>query len=273
MTPTANRRSPVQDLLQRDLRSGLTALELVSALALFVIVFGTLLIALESANDTWTRSSDKNRDLLKARNALDLLATDLACAVAPRRAADREADTSTTLGASQKPIFIAERAEKQIGLYFVTFHPTTARSPQAPLSLDLVAYSWTTNGLSRYVTGVEAENNRTDAPDLCSQLENFKTKVAAIQTPSNILASTISSFAFLFYQPTKMTATGSSIAPHYIGYDDDNIAANIRLADLPDYADLFVAYINADDWAHGYTNSHALTRRVTLPAAQASRLP
>lgn len=251
-------------------RSGLTALELVCALSLFVIVFGTLLIALNSATNTWTYSTDKNRDLIKARNALDLMASDLACAVAPRRAVDIAADTATTLGSSQKPLFIAEQTDSplQSGLYFVMFHPSATSS----LSLALVAYHWTTNGLARHVRAVEPQANREIPPDLCSQLADFKTSVGLIQTPTNILTSAVAGFGFYFYQPTRQAAPPATMAPDHIGRGT-SIEANIRLADLPDYADLFVAYVNAGDWSHGYTRTNYLTRRVTLPAAQASRLP
>jgi len=203
--PIADCRLPIA--FRPNRRSGLTALELVSALALFVIIFGMLLVALNAATENWTRSADKNRNLQKVRHAFDLIATDLTCAVAPPRADALASEASATLGSAQKPIFIAEQTVKQVGLYFIKLCSPIELTGSKQLSLELVAYSWTTNGLSRYTRSVRTEtvSPTATAPDLYEQLNRFKNSVVATQPPTNILSSAIVGFDPLLYQPLKTT--------------------------------------------------------------------
>ena len=254
-------------------RSGLTVLELVSALALFIIILGTLLVALNSATDLWTRSANKNRDLQKVRQALDLLATDLTCAVAPPSQKWANADLpSSTLGTAQHPLFIAEGNATLVGLYFIKTLSSSELSVTKQLSMELVAYCWTTNGLSRYTFPVLAETPPTSEPDLSLQLSNFRNyRIPA--TPSNILSSAISGFAPLLYQPLKISTATIDTEPAHIGKNDPSVFTNVRLADLPDFVDVLVAYVDRTDWANSSSTTNYLTRRITLPAAQASRLP
>jgi len=156
----------------------------------------------------------------------------------------------------------------QIGLYFIKMLSPTDMTDPKQLSMEFVAYSLTTNGLSRYTRPVQAETMRTDPPDLNNQLELFENTVTAIQTPSNILSSAIVEFAPLVYQPLRNSSTTASQAPVY--YLPVN---SVRLADLPDFLDILIAYVDKNDWANSTSKTNYMTRRITLPAAQASRLP
>ena len=255
-------------------RAGLTVLELVSALALFIIILGTLLIALNSATDIWTRSANKNRDMQKVRQALDMIATDLTCAVAPRSLnSGSTPPPSSTSATDPEPLFRVSTKGNlsnvdQIGLYFIKMLSPTDMTDPKQLSMEFVAYSLTTNGLSRYTRPVQAETMRTDPPDLNNQLELFENTVTAIPTPSNILSSAIVEFAPLVYQPLRNSSTTASQAPVY--YLPVN---SVRLADLPDFLDILIAYVDKNDWANSTSKTNYMTRRITLPAAQASRLP
>ena len=259
---------------RRSRRAGLTVLELVSSLALFIIILGALLVALNSATDIWTRSANRNRDQQKVRQALDLVATDLASAVAPRRFDATAAVASATPGTAQKPVFIAERNATQVGLYFIRMCSPVELADARQLSLNMVAYSWTTNGLSRYTRPVQDETgSRSAAPDLNQQLERFKSDVLITQPPSNILTSATVGFATLLYQPLRVTPPTANAAIPYIGQDDAAVFSEVKLDDLPDFVDILIAYADPEDWANGYGKTNYMTRRITLPAAQASRLP
>ena len=255
-------------------RSGLTVLELVSSLALFIIILGALLVALNSATDIWTRSANKNRDQQKVRQALDLIATDLACAVAPRPPDAKDTSpASSTSATDPEPLFqVSTKGTQaqvdQIGLYFIKTISPMELTDAKQLSLEFIAYSLTTNGLSRYSRPVQSETPRTTPPDLNNQLDIFENAVKEIQTPTNILSSAIVEFAPLVYQPLRNSPSTASQAPVF--YSPVN---SISLADLPDFVDVLIAYVDKNDWANSTSRTNYMTRRITLPTAQASRLP
>lgn len=255
---------------RHDRCAGLTVLELVSALALFVIIIGLLMVALNAATDVWKLSSDKNSNLQKARRALDWIATDLASAVAPQTQKVRDGANALTPGTATQPLFVEKGDANQVGLFFIRTLSPVERTEADQVSLEFVAYHWTTNGLSRYTRPVKTETTRTNPPDLAEQMRQFRTDFYTVTTPSNILSSTIVGFEPRLYQP--LGETGSTIAskPAYIDPGSDG---EINLADLPDFADIYIAYVNPDEGPLGYCTTNYLTRRVTLPASLASRLP
>lgn len=247
-------------------RSGLTVLELVSALALFVIVLGTLMIALNSATDIWARNTSKTRATQKARQALDRLATDLASAVA-QSTVSHESSAPT---ASEEPFFIAEnRNDKQIALYFVRQLSPAEVSGDGAISLEAVSYSWTTNGLSRYVRPLATSLEGVIEPPVSDQLVKFKRDVENITVVSNLLAASIVQFMPLVYQPLSSKVTTPETQPLE---PLNKEVSKIELADLPDFIDVILASVEPQDSSASGTTNY-LTRRITLPAAQASRLP
>jgi len=249
---------------------GLTVLELVSALALFVIIFGMLLVALNSATDMWSLSAEKNRNLQKARQALDWIASDLASAVAPQSQAVRDAAAfSTTPGTAAQPLFLEEGNANRIGLYFIRARAPSEQTGDDQVSLELVAYQWTTNGLSRYTRPVQAQAGRTEAPDLAEQLRLFQSRSSSVSVPSNILSSSIVDFEPRLYQPLSLKSSTTATKPTLIQPSGGKVA----LADLPDFVDIHLAYINPNESASSSYHTNYLTRRIALPAAQASRLP
>jgi type II secretory pathway component PulJ len=235
----------------------LTVLELVSALALFVVILGTLMVALDAATDIWARTASRNRAQQNARRALDLLSTDLASAVA--HASD------------YKPYFIAEfKSDSQVGLYFVRQRSPVEISKQNERSLELIAYSWTTNGLSRYAVPVVSTDAGQILPPVSEQLDTFKKDVSAMVAPSNILSSAIVRFLPLVYQPLSLTNNVSGSKP--IEPLNPNLE-NVELGDLPDFLDVQVACVDRLESATVFSSTNYMTRRIILPAAQASRLP
>ena len=62
-------------------RSGMTLIELLASLSLFVVILGILMTVLNSATDMWTNSRGQKRELTVAENIADLIADDLYQAV------------------------------------------------------------------------------------------------------------------------------------------------------------------------------------------------
>ncbi len=253
-------------------RAGLTVLELVSALALFVIVLGTLMVALNSATDIWSHNTSKARVRHSVRNALDLLATDLAGAVAQVPAAQIPAPAAGTesSGPADEPFFIAEnKANEQISLCFVRQRsPLEIREDRA-ISLELVAYRWTTNGLSRHTQPVVSPQHDLIQPPVSEQLSKFANAVADLPPGSNVIAAAVVSFVPLVYQPGRTAQLASETQP----LEPLNPAGErVVIADLPDFIDVHLACADRTA-ASAAAVTNYLTRRITLPAAQASRLP
>lgn len=264
LRPTAHR----QPHAAHNRRSGLTVLELVSALALFVIVLGTLMVALNAATDIWSRNASATRSMQTARLVLDRLATDLASAVG-RKPADPASAPASEINADE-PNFIAEqKSEYQTGLFFVRQRSPLEVSGERALSLELVAYCWTTNGLSRYaVPVVSTDPGRVDPP-VTEQLKAFKADVFALPAATNLVASSVVAFVPLVYKPTSALITPSDSLPA------DPLNKNgetVQMADLPDYIDVFLACVDRQS-SSAFSVTNYLTSRITLPAAQASRLP
>jgi type II secretory pathway component PulJ len=241
-------------------RSGLTVLELVSALALFVIILGTLLIAVNAANDIWSHSNNKNKGQLQMRRVMEMMTDDLTCAVGQRQAA-----------AGDVPWFIIDyprNATNQCALYFVKAVSPLEIPGGNKRSLELVGYRLTTvtNVLSRY-TGPVSLNS-----DVGSQLATFRTAIENLSSPTNVLSALAVTFGITAY-------TNSPPAASFTPPESYNNAPGTRvnLYDIPDFVDIGIAYIDAsqnrDDAANSYVKINYMTRRVTLPAAQASRLP
>ena len=250
-------------------RAGLTVLELVSALALFVVVLGTLMVALNSATDIWSRNTAKTRAQQRARQALDLLATDLASAIAQAPANPASAAASGSGGASdsEELFFIVENAVAQkSGLYFVRQRSPLESIGARARSLELVAYRWTTNGLARYTRPVTTDSESQIEPSVSEQLKEFKQDTENVV--SNILAPSIVLFVPYIYQPLKAPPLADSEPAEPLNADSETF----NLVDLPDYVDVHFATADREA-SSGAGLTNYITRRITLPAAQASRLP
>ena len=249
---------------KNNLRSGITVLELVSSMALFIIVLGTLMVAINTATDIWTRSADRNRAQQKVRQALDQIVNDLTSAIDPP-----VSGTSSTPGPSQ-PLFIAETNNVQISLSFIRALSPVELTNTTQVSLQLVAYSycWASNSLSRYSRAVVAATPPAAPPDLRLQFDNFRSYVAGITTPFNVLSSAIVHFEPLFYQPLNDPAAPINSTQEPVSLDPSNLKG------LPDFVDVLVGFVSQEDWTpSGYSATNYMTRRVNLLSAQASRLP
>lgn len=262
-------------MTSRTSRSGLTVIELVSALALFILILGALLVALDTATDIWAGSASKNRTQLQARKALDQIATDLASAFAEPLLRDdgTRPPEANSPSSAEKPLFMvrATGADK-IGLFFVRQRSSAEMSGLDALSLELVAYSFswaTTNGLSRYARAVSPPQNGVLARSVSEQLETFRTDVASLPSATNFLAPCVVDFRPLVYQPLNPTTQTTEAEPP----KPLSPADNIQLADLPDFLDVSIGFVDWDAQSSGNSQTNYFTRRITLPSASASRLP
>ena len=102
------------------------------------------------------------------------------------------------------------------------------------------------------------------------ELVNFKNAIAGLSFPTNFFAPCVTDFRPIVYQPLNpATASTTDAQP------DEPLtpADNIRLADLPDFVDVCIGFSDLDAQGTGSGTTNYLTRRITLPAAGASRLP
>jgi len=253
--PTADCRLPIAFRPSRQ--SGLTALELVSALSLFVIILGMLFIAVNGASDIWSHSSTQNKSQQSMRRVMEKLGDDLVCAVGQPMA-----DTS------EKPWFVLDYPSvrpNQCGLYFVKSVSPAEVSGENLRSLELVAYvlATETNVLSRYTAPVSLNT------DVGEQLNTFHISHRPDGTiVSNVLSTLATEFLVIACTNTP-PATGFNTP----GFYDKSPGKTIKLYSLPDFVDIGLAYTNRDDTTKGYTHINYMTRRVTFPAAPASRQP
>lgn len=132
-------------------RSGMTLLELVAALALFVIILGSLLMLLNAATSLWSESRNQNKEQATAQNVLDLISDDL-----------RHAVTDDAPDPTAKPSFVMESPptnptpdEVTVLLGFARHAgsaPADSQLSSAPsLAVEAVFYTLCGNALYRHV--------------------------------------------------------------------------------------------------------------------------
>jgi len=238
-------------------QAGLTVLELVSALSLFVIILGMLFIAVNGASDIWSHSGTQNKGQQNIRRVLEKLGDDLACAMG-------QPMTDT----SDKPWFVIDyptARTNQCGLYFVKSVSPTEVSGANMRSLELVGYvlATETNVLSRYTAPVSLNT------EVGEQLKIFHTSHSPNSSSvSNVLSTLVTTFGIV-----ACTNTPPARVTNPPGAYDNSPGKRVELYSLPDFVDIGIAYTNRDDTAKGDTHINYMTRRVTLPAAPASRQP
>ena len=134
------------------LKAGMTMIELVAALALFVIILGVLFTIMNTATSLWSSSRSQQREETTGRNILDLLTDDLQQAVT-------DSGEPTISGSDEtKPTFILATPTADILPTEATIILGFARhaSPRTPavgsyrLSLDAVFYTLYKNALFRH---------------------------------------------------------------------------------------------------------------------------
>jgi type II secretory pathway component PulJ len=256
-SPIADRRLPIA--FHRRRRAGLTVLELVSALALFVIILGMLFVALNGATDIWSHDAAQSKGLQAMRRVQELMADDLTCAVGAPRTDE-----------SDKPWFIIDypaARTNQCGLYFVKALSPRQVTGDNMRSLELVGYllATDTNVLYRYTASVSLN---TDVGDQLSTFFQSTYGDPASQTNARALSACITTFGVVACT-NKPPATAFNLPGAY----DNTPGQRVSLYSLPDFVDIGIAYTNRNDSAKGDVPVYYLTRRVAFPTAPASRSP
>lgn len=161
----------------------MTMIELVAALALFVIILGSLLTIMNTATSLWSSSRSQQREQTAGLNALDLLADDLQQAVT-----DSGAFSNTF--ADVKPTFILDARTNQpadvvqIVLQFARYaKPQTPPLSGVPMSIDAVFYTFVDNALFRHVIPLsyDFENAKPLGELLDDQRKNVDNKALHVK--------------------------------------------------------------------------------------------
>jgi len=260
--------------LERPPRSGMTMIELVAALALFIIVLGSLLTILNSATSLWSSSRSQQREQAAAQSLIDLLTDDLQNAVT-----DSGVPTNNTPTAA-KPTFVldsrtnAPADDVLIMLQFARHaipHAQGTSPSGIPVSLDAVFYTFAGNALFRHVIPLSYPTFAQAEP-LGDLLDEQRAKVEngtlhdqilkALSDPAikpsadwsySVLATRIDVLGMLAAIPeafvrktlfhktadARQTAAGLSLPPEY-----DYLETDV----LPDRLDVALRLHSEEDW-------------------------
>jgi len=255
-------------------RSGMTMIELIAALALFVIVLGSLLTILNSATTLWSSSRSQQREQAAAQSLIDLLTDDLQNAVTDSGV------PSNTLAVAMPTFILDSRTnatanEVLIMLQFArhAIPHTQGTSPSGiPVSLDAVFYTFAGNALFRHVIPLSYATFDQAEP-LGELLDKQRAKVKdkillhdqilkALSDPTikpsadwsySVLATRIDVLGMLAALPevyvrktnfqkateARQTADGLSLPPEY-----DYLETDV----LPDRLDVALRLHNEEDW-------------------------
>lgn len=255
------------------LRSGMTMIELVAALALFIIIFGVLLTIMNTATNLWSSSRSQSREQSSGQRILALIDNDL------RQIATDSGSVSNDTGISFPTLIIKTpppvRSEDDLFIVLQFARHAAANTLDNDengtprLSLDAVYYTFYNNTLFRHVIPLSASFDGTTPlgellDDQRSKIESKAAHdqlIAAIRnpTPSNspdwtctllaerieldLLASLPEPYARSSSQqriPASETEGGLRLPPEYDQLETDTV---------PDRLDVSLCLYSAEDWA------------------------
>jgi type II secretory pathway component PulJ len=256
----------------------MTMIELVAALALFVVIFGILLLALNAATNLWDNSRAQRRELPAAEHIADLIADDLYQAVADPILPTNGVTISTSFAFQNLPTNTPPSSPVVI-LAFPRIASPRTLDPDADqttrLGLDSVFYTLYNNALYRIAFPLHTTPNRDK-----SLGELFENGIGIAENTATIESD----------PPTvSVTPLAEHVVPTFIvHYPDASYGDDLETNALPSAVDLSLHLFDAADWgtfqsivndssdAAALKRSHLgtlISRRVTLPQAGGSRLP
>ena len=285
---------------QSSPRAGMTMIELIAALALFVVIFGILLIALNAATNLWSNSRAQRRELPTAQHIADLIADDLYQALT-----DNAPDTPAGSTLPAPPTFILRNAPKDANpanhtVILGLVRPANTRLPVLPssprLSVDAVFYTVYSNSLFRTVIPLPA-TPATPIPlgDLLATAEEDALTIVPDYDPLAPLSSSSAAVTTRLAERVILDITASiphglvSVNGNYTAELDETSTVYSELSHciLPDCIDLTLYLFDPNDW-NAYlhiitdsseeadmTRSHLgtlLSRRIFLFQSRGSRL-
>ena len=160
-------------------RSGLTLIELLSALSILAIIIGALAIILNNATDLWGSARTRSRLLMQGRAALETIGQDLRQAVVTTNQ-----DLSLVLGSAPSPLPLAYATTND----WIQFCRYTSHPASNHFAFEQVNYAVTTNGgrlaLGRWTTQLQLSSSPQEMPH---------ETVTAVTGPTNLLADALAS--------------------------------------------------------------------------------
>ena len=292
---------PTPYSLPRRPRAGMTMIELVAALSLFVVIFGILITALNTATNLWSNSRAQRRELPTAQHIADIIADDLCQAIT-----DNAPDISAGAPLPELPTFILRNAPKDANpashtVILGLIRPANTRLPvtlsDTPLSVDAVFYTAYANSLYRTVVPLLAmPASPLTLGDQLKLAEADALQVVQDYDPLAPLSSFSAAVTTRLAERVILDITAS--IPHDLVSDTGNYTAEldpetstvyIELSHciLPDCIDLTLYLFDQNDWnaylsiinkssdEDDMTRAHLGTlfsRRIFLPQSRGSRL-
>ncbi len=283
-------------------RSGMTMVELVAALALFVLILGSLLTILNTATSLWPSSHSQQQEQTAAENITGSIADDLYEAVT-----DCGIPTNNA-SAEIKPTFLLSTPPSNstpnqvvVVLGFARHaspRTYTENKNAVRLSLDAVFYTSYKNALFRHAIPL-SYRSYIDPEPLGDLLETARNKVANEALHDDILKSlsdpSVEPLSAGSYQMLAERAEIEGVATlpqNWVqkqGSGTETVSlGKCEACALPDRLDLALRIYSQEDWETYQTlksdNSDAanlkkrhlgvlLTKRFTFPAKGGSRLP
>lgn len=284
-------------------RSGLTMIELVSALTLFILIMGALTMALNKATTLWGTSHSSLPEQEQANLILSLIADDLQLAVV---------DNGTLPGSNEEPppTFLCDTTTNQatgvkIILQFIKHRTRQTRFNEPPNdhpALDAVYYTFfqdqESTKFSRYVIPLKPAD--PDHPEhIGKQLEELQPQGEDSAAPSageeySLLSDRLTPPIIVVGIPSHYVRENNS---HLVAAPDPRLALQsvpeynqVATAVLPDYIDISIRVFNEKEWiqynrlalssvddetfarAQAHLGTSA-SRRITFKAMRGTRLP
>ena len=166
---------------------GMTMIELVSALMLFIIILGGLTLALNKTTSLWSSAHTQQNEQEQADLVLNMLTDDLRQAVA---------DTGTNNSSSIMPTFICDASTNQTKavetlLQFVRHRPEISSfntNDSEPPFLDAVFYTCYNDKLFRHIAPLTEYNDSANPETIGKLLKDKYLKISTEQIHKDILA-------------------------------------------------------------------------------------
>jgi len=273
--------SPLRPLSGRKSRSGMTMIELVAALALFVVILGSLMTVLNTATSLWTSSRSQQQEQAAAQNISDLIANDFYEAVTDSGLASNDVPAMT------RPTFLLATPPTNAAPDDVTLVLAFARhaspqtftaegvvaNPSLRVSLDAVFYTFYNNALFRHVIPLTYTSFADPEPlgellhDLRSAVESKPVHdeiLAALADPSQepsakwtcaVLAQRVDSVVVLAALPEayvrkqdsayNLVSSGAAGPGFVLPPTYDRLTSDV----LPDQLDLTFSLFSEADWS------------------------
>lgn len=252
-------------------RSGMTMIELVSALMLFILILGGLTMALNKATTLWSPSHTKQKEQVTADLTLSLIEDDLKQAVTDNVPAINNDESKPTFFVDSEPINNA--GDVKIVLQFIRHRSYKSKQKNKEIpALDAIFYTYYDNALFRHAVPLKYANpnqpehigemlqNLTtsiETPALHAQILDYFKNPLGTAPPGNgefsLLAQNIHQPIIIAGMPTSyVTASTSKLYnPSFtLNNSIQTIPEYIKLAAtvLPDYIFVALRIFNDSDW-------------------------